>query len=129
MCGIELDFKHIEMKKETTELMKSFQERNNMSIEIGFASDGSARVREFWEEEELKVCDNLKDLHTFLRETRYKMDEEGRSLSPVVELGTCSRCGSTDAEYVEEPYLKEANGEIEYDWICPTCYEQTVQDI
>lgn len=66
----------------TLELMKFFEERNNISTEISLFSDGSGKLVEFWEGEELKEFGNFEELNNFLKTTNYKL-EGGRCLSPV----------------------------------------------
>lgn len=70
--------------EKTFQLMKNFERRNNISIAITFCSDGSSSTEEFWDNEKLNESNNIEELHQFLMNTQYKLDEvDGRCFSPV----------------------------------------------
>lgn len=73
--------------KKIIQLMNNFEDRNNISIEVSFFSDGSANVKEFWDDELLNESKNLDELQKFLMNTQYAIGDDGRCLSPcrVVE--------------------------------------------
>lgn len=56
---------------------------------------------------------------------KYKEDLEIRKKTP----GYCSRCGSPNASYIENPYQKEINGLSVYEWMCSDCYNDCLGDI
>lgn len=41
----------------------------------------------------------------------------------------CDICGAEGADYVVNPYDEEVNGTINYQWLCPKCYQDCVDDI
>ncbi len=41
----------------------------------------------------------------------------------------CERCGSQNADYVENPYAKEMYGDTEMEWLCSDCYNDIRGDI
>ena len=65
------------------DLMRAFEERNNISIYFVWCSDGSCSIEEFWTEEVLAECDSIIDVMEFLRNTQYELDSDGRCFSPV----------------------------------------------
>jgi hypothetical protein len=69
--------------KKTLKLINEFEQRNNISIAVLLCSDGSSTVEEFWENEELNNSDTIEELHEFLINTNYKLDEKGLCFSPV----------------------------------------------
>ena len=69
--------------KKTSQLIKNFEKRNNISIAVTIYGDGSALVEEFWDNEELSNCKSIDELHKFLMDTQYKLADDGRCLSPV----------------------------------------------
>lgn len=69
--------------EKTLQLMKNFEKRNNLSIALSVCSDGSFTLEEFWDNEILKGGANEKELHNFLKNTQYKLAEDGRCFSPV----------------------------------------------
>jgi hypothetical protein len=68
------------------ELVNDFEKRNNMSIAFTMFSDGSYAVNEFWDNESLDGGSSVEELKTFLIETQYKLDENGRSFSPCIKM-------------------------------------------
>lgn len=70
--------------EKTLQLIKKFERRNNISIAVTFYSDGSSSTEEFWDNEKLNESKTVEELHTFLMNTQYKLDEvDGRCFSPV----------------------------------------------
>jgi len=69
--------------KKLTQLIPNFEKRNNISIGITIFGDGSGNINEFWDNEELKEFSNTKELESFLRNTQYKLDENGKCFSPI----------------------------------------------
>lgn len=69
--------------EKTLQLIKNFEKRNNISIAVTLYSDGSSMTEEFWEEENLNESSTVEELHTFLKNTQYKIDVDGRCFSPV----------------------------------------------
>ena len=41
----------------------------------------------------------------------------------------CDVCGAEGAKYVVNPYDKEVNDKIKYQWLCPECYQDCIDDI
>jgi hypothetical protein len=72
--------------KKTLQLIKNFEVRNNMSITLTIMGDGSGSVNEFWDNEELIEFKNIDELHAFLRDIQYQLDDNGKCLSPVQML-------------------------------------------
>lgn len=66
--------------------LAGFEFRNNISTTVSFHVDGSGSVCEFWDEEELKQFADFGDLLNFLKETKYKLGEDGRCISPVERI-------------------------------------------
>lgn len=66
--------------------MNEFEKRNNMSIAFTMYNDGSYSVHEFWDNESLDGGNSIEELKTFLRETQYKLDENGRCYSPCIKI-------------------------------------------
>ena len=52
--------------------IKTFEERNDMSVTICFHSDGSGGVQEFWTEKDLVSCDTSEELLYFLKTIKIK---------------------------------------------------------
>ena len=69
--------------KKLLELVKNFENRNNISIAITIIGDGSGIVSEFWDYEELKEYKNIEELTDFLKNTQYLLADDGRCVSPV----------------------------------------------
>lgn len=70
--------------EKTLQLIKNFEKRNNISIAVTFYSDGSSITEEFWDNEKLNESKTVEELHTFLMNTQYKLDDaDGRCFSPV----------------------------------------------
>ena len=70
--------------EKTVQLMTNFEKRNNISIAVTFYSDGSSSTEEFWDNEQLNESKNIDELHKFLMNTQYKLDDiDGRCISPV----------------------------------------------
>ena len=69
--------------KDTIQLSKDFEKRNNISIAIKLYSDGSGTVNEFWDDEQLTNFNDEEELHEFLKNINYKLDENGKCFSPV----------------------------------------------
>ncbi len=70
--------------EKTLQLMTNFERRNNISIAVTFYSDGSSSTEEFWDNEQLNESENIDELHKFLMNTQYKLDDiDGRCISPV----------------------------------------------
>ena len=63
--------------KETLELMKEFEERNNININLIICSDGSFGIDEFWEGDTL-FEGSIKEIHIFLKHTKYKLADNIR---------------------------------------------------
>ena len=74
-----------EEMKTTLQLMKNFETRNNISIVVELYSDGSSRTEEFWKEE-LNQSSTIDELHTFLKNTQYKLADNGRCIIPIENL-------------------------------------------
>ncbi|ALR29746.1 hypothetical protein ATE47_04070 [Chryseobacterium sp. IHB B 17019] len=72
--------------EEILKLMNEFEKRNNMSIAFTMYNDGSYSVKEFWDNESLDGGNSIEELKIFLKETQYKLDENGRSYSPCVKI-------------------------------------------
>ncbi len=68
--------------KETLELMKEFEERNNININLIICSDGSFGIDEFWEGDTL-FEGSIKEIHIFLKHTKYKLADNGSCYDPV----------------------------------------------
>ena len=82
-----MNSKNTDKMEKTLQLIKNFEKRNNISIAVTFCGDGSGRVSEFWDYEELKEFKTIDELHKFIMNTQYKLaDEDGRCLSPVQEV-------------------------------------------
>lgn len=70
--------------EKTLQLMKNFETRNNISIALQLFSDGSSVCEEFWDYERLNESKTIRELHLFLMNTQYLLDDEdGRCYSPV----------------------------------------------
>lgn len=70
--------------EKTLQLITDFERRNNISIAVTFYSDGSSSTEEFWDNEKLNESKTVEELHTFLMNTRYKLDDaDERCFSPV----------------------------------------------
>lgn len=67
----------------------------------------------------------LKNKEEQERIKKYKKDLEICKKTP----GYCSRCGSPNASYIENPYQKEINGLSVYEWMCSDCYNDCLGDI
>ena len=96
--------------KEILNSLKDFEKRNNLSAAITFCGDGSNTLNEFWDDDILGQFDNVENLLRYLKEAKYKKNEEGICLSPV-EL-TCNYCGSgkvCDGSYPEGCFLQNTN--------------------
>lgn len=65
------------------ELMQEFEDRNNISTRLEINPDGSGILREFWDEEIIKVFDNVETLISFLANGKLKKAEDGRSVKPI----------------------------------------------
>lgn len=73
--------------EELLKLINDFEQRNNISTRLELFSDGSGCICEFWEENErLEGFSNTDELINFLKNTRYKLDEEGSCISPVIRI-------------------------------------------
>lgn len=82
-----MNSKNMDKMEKTLQLINNFEKRNNISVAVTFYSNGSGTVSEFWDYEELKEFKNIDDLHKFLMNTQYKLDDkDGRCLSPVQEV-------------------------------------------
>ena len=57
------------------------------------------------------------------------IDSEYSKAEDQKECTNCERCGSPDAEYVENPYQKEIYGKSVMEWLCDTCLEDIRGDI
>lgn len=66
--------------------MKNFETRNNISIAVQMYSDGSTKTEEFWDDEVLNESNTIGEFHSFLKNTQYKLAEDGRCISPVENL-------------------------------------------
>ena len=66
--------------------IEAFEKRNNISTKLTLYSDGSSMIQEFWDEEELFEGKSPKELFEFLIKTRYKLDDRGWCVSPVVKI-------------------------------------------
>lgn len=67
-------------------------------------------------------------------ERQRKQEEEARKYAEEIERrkrtpGYCQYCGAEHAEYTINPYDEEINDTINYEWICPRCYEDICGDI
>jgi hypothetical protein len=70
--------------EKTFQLMKNFERRNNISIAVTFYSDGSSSTEEYWNNEQLNESKDLDEIHKFLMNIQYKIDDiDGRCISPV----------------------------------------------
>lgn len=74
--------------EEILKLMNDFEKRNNMSIAFTMYKDGSYSVNEFWDEDVLNEGNSIEELKKFLKETRYKLDENGLSYKPCIKIET-----------------------------------------
>lgn len=72
--------------EELTKLIENFEVRNNISVVVSLYSDGSNEVEEFWDKECLYRGNNEGELIEFLKNSNYKLDEEGRCISPVEKI-------------------------------------------
>lgn len=73
------------MEKKLQKIMQEFEKRNNISIYLEIHSDGSGQAYEAWHETSLiEFSTEMQMLH-FLRKTKYKLDERGLCISPVIE--------------------------------------------
>lgn len=70
--------------EEILKLLKDFEIRNNMSIAVRLYADGSGVVEEFYHYDELIEFRNAEQFEVFLKETQYKKDANGLTISPVV---------------------------------------------
>lgn len=68
-------------------LVKEFEKRNNMSVAFTMYGDESWSVNEFYDNDQLANGKDIKELKTFLSETEYKKDANGRTLNPCVKVG------------------------------------------
>lgn len=64
------------------ELMQEFEKRNNTSISLDLCSDGSGILKEFWDDEKIKLFENSSELRSFLANGKLKM-KDGRSVKPI----------------------------------------------
>lgn len=71
------------MELDLKQAMQDFEKRNNISITVNFYSDGAFAVEEFWDNEVLNESETLFNLVNFLKETNYKLAEDGTCISPV----------------------------------------------
>lgn len=69
--------------EEILKLLEEFEKRNNISAFINLHSDGSSSIQEFWKDDILFSGGSIDELRTFLINTQYKLDENGRCISPV----------------------------------------------
>ncbi len=72
--------------KKTLQLINNFEKRNNINIAITFFGDGSFWIEEFWDNEKLNESKNVEELHNFLKNTQYQLDN-GICISPVQITG------------------------------------------
>ena len=80
--------------KEILEELNKFEDRNNLSVMMLIHSDGSGSLREFWDAEPLASFKNTDDLKSYLKNTKYKLREDGRCISPVKPI--CNYCGKDE---------------------------------
>jgi len=74
--------------EKTLQLINNFERRNNISIAVTFYSDGSSSTEEFWDNEKLNESNTVDELHKFLMNTQYKLDDvDRRCFSPVQNTG------------------------------------------
>lgn len=64
------------------ELMKKFEQRNNISVSLDLFSDGSGDLLEFWDEECIKAFSSLPELYHFLESGKLEM-KDGHSTKPI----------------------------------------------
>lgn len=76
--------------EEILKLMNGFEKRNNMSIAFTMYKDGSYSVNEFWDEDVLDEGNSIEELKTFLKNTQYKLDENGRCYKQHIKIETLS---------------------------------------
>lgn len=60
-----------------------FEKRNNLNIVLQFCTDGSGHIEEYWDGEHLYQFKNIDDLKKYLSITSYKLNDDGKSLSPI----------------------------------------------
>lgn len=63
-------------------LLKSFERRNNISVELRIYSDLSGSLNEFWDGEQIFEFKGLMTLELKLTTTNLELDENGRCYSP-----------------------------------------------
>lgn len=87
--------------------LNAFEERNNTSAMVLIHSDGSASIKEFWDSEELAGFKDVDSLNKYLKETQYKLSENGRCISPVqVVCNYCERTEVCGGVYPEGCFLE-----------------------
>lgn len=74
--------------EDPVELARQFEENNNISIKIDLFTDGSGKVKEFWEDDKLHEFHSVQELKFYLKETLYKLDDEGQCISPVKKISS-----------------------------------------
>lgn len=58
--------------------------------------------------------------------------EEKKFVSSIEVLACepmCVRCGSKEADYVEEPFMKAVYNHRMMVWLCDACYQASLKDI
>jgi hypothetical protein len=63
--------------KELISALKQFETRNNITAIVIVNSDSSFGLEEFWAQDDLGSFDSIDELLKFLKETQYKLDENG----------------------------------------------------
>lgn len=66
--------------KESVQLIKDFEERNNFSIVVALHSDGSSNIEEFWSDRVIFRGDTVEQLENYLKTEQYEFDENGRAI-------------------------------------------------
>lgn len=74
------------MINELLQLMKDYEERNNISVYLALCSDGSGDVLEFWNDNELESFDNEDQLISILQNSTYKKGENGYCITPIEKI-------------------------------------------
>lgn len=74
------------MINELLQLMKDFEERNNISIAVSLCSDGSGTVLEFWENNDLEHFENEDGLKDILNNSTYKKGDNGLCINPIEKI-------------------------------------------
>lgn len=69
----------------------------------------------------------MKRFKDFLNED-WRTPDDLPKKSSVSERDYCDHCGAPDSEYRINPYLEDAEDEIEWQHICDTCYDELLDE-